>query len=233
MRGFGINLLNTVTVYSGDLRIHGLQENTWLYFLLVFFLILLGLVRIYDFAYFKELFRSVIDLNYVELMDREGKLKWNVINILLDLIFVGSVAFFIYQLQAPEITLEFWECFLWVGGGLLLHLIFTALLGAIFYTWNYIKIFLYNMVIFNRVAGVVVLPLVFITTYVPETIRPLMLKILGGLIVLYWILRMLRALFQMEGKFQHGFVYNFLYICTIEASPLIIALKLIALNLIN
>lgn len=222
-----------INIYAGEERIPGLKENTWLFALLVSFLLLLGMVRAFSPSYFWELFRTVLDLNYVQLMEREGKLKWNIINILLDIIFAGSFSFFLYQLQSPDIALAFWECFLAVGAFVLLHLSFTALMGSVFYDWDSIRIFLYNIVLFNRVAGIVILPLVFATTYMPENLRPITLKILGLLVIFYWSFRILRALFQMKGKFHHGFFYNFMYLCTIEVSPLLIALKLISLTLIN
>ena len=217
-----------IEMFPGEALEYGLKENTGIYYLLVFFLLLLGAIRILEPGYFRELFRSVIDLNYIALMSREGKLGLSVANILLDLIFVGSVSFYIFQLEfAPVDELKFFEVFLWVLAITIGHLILTALLGKVFFGMRNIKIFLHNVLIFNRVLGIILLPLVFLGTYVTYIPKQAVFYGIGALIILYFVFRILRALLQMGGMFNHGIIYNFFYLCTVEISPLIVVIELI------
>lgn len=221
----GFIYLSTMT---GEIRSYGLQENTILFYLLVLFLLLLGLIRIMDPFYFNELFRSTLDSNYVNLMKREGKLGLNIVNIFLDLIFLGSLAFYVYQYPSMAVQeLALWEIFLGVLGIHLGHLLLNAILGNLFYGSSYVVDKLYNILIFNRVIGIFFLPMVFVVTYFSVLTREKAMISVGILLLTVFSYRILRALFQDKGALDHGIVYNFFYLCTVEIAPLIIVIALI------
>jgi len=218
-----------LTAFEGIPQVYGLQENTMLFFLLMTFLGLLGLIKIIDPVYFSELFRSVIDLNYIRLMKREGKLRWNIVNTFLDLVFVGSIAFYIYQFETLAVHhMAFWQVFLWVTGANIVHLLINVLLGSLFFGATNIGLFLNNIVIFNRVIGIVFLPVVFLITYFELLSKPVASIMVGGLIIILLTYRILQLLYQMESTLKHGIIYNFLYLCIAEIAPLIVVIELIA-----
>ncbi len=219
-------------IYLSDMNeevlFYGLQENTMLFYLLIFFLLLLGLIRVMDPFYFNELFRSTLDPNYINLMKREGKLGLNIVNLFLDLIFLGSIAFYVYQYPSPNVqNFAFWEIFLLVAVINLAHLLLNATTGYLFYGYGSVLDNLYDILIFNRVIGIVFLPLVFLITYFPSVTRGKAIIVAGILLLMFFAYRILRALFQGKAASKHGIVYNFFYLCTVEIAPLIIVIELV------
>ncbi len=220
--------MNYLIVIGGNALANGLQENTILFFLLILFLLLLGLVKVLDPFYFNDLFRSILDFNYINLILREGKLSWNLVNIFLDLVFLGSIAFYLFQYPSEMLAdMDFWETLLWVTGIYLAHLLLYTAFTGVFYEGGYKRFFLYQLLIFNRVIGIILLPMVFLMTYFNLLPKTLTFNVLGILIILFLCYRFLRTLFQVQGKGRHGIIYNFFYLCVVEISPLIIVIDLI------
>lgn len=213
---------------QGEEMIQGLQENTFLFFLLVLFLLLLGLIRILDPSYFNDLFRSMLDANYIQLMKRDRKLNWNIVNMFLDLIFLGSITFYIFQLVITSLSeWTFWQIFLAVFLGNMAHLLLNWLMGILFYGFSNSKFLLNHILIFNRVIGIIFLPILFLITYFSGIPKSLSLNLVGFLLILILGYRMLRAIFQAGSTVNHGIIYNFFYLCITEITPLIIVIEFI------
>lgn len=208
------------------------EHQTILYFLLVGFLILLAYVRAYENTYLQELFRAFSDINFIEHLKRQGKLKYRLGNFVLDLIYLGTISIFIFKIQFSGV-LTIGQVFLWVLGYLVIKIIFAALVGIIFYGYNGVKLFVNHLMVFYRIVGVILLPLVFISAFLEKPYQQMILGFLGGLLLLLLMARIGRSLIQVKVKLNYGLFYNFLYICTVEITPLIIVLKLITQKLLN
>lgn len=214
--------------FQGEAITPTLQDNTLLFFLLTLFLLLLGLIRILDPDYFNDLFRSILDGNYIQLMGREGKLNWNIVNIFLDFVFLGSMAFFLFQIGRPLLQmLPFWQLFLLVLLGNLAHLALNWLLGILFYGYSDSVFLINRILIFNRFIGFIFLPLVFIVTYISGLPDYLPLYIVGFLLIMILSYRVLTTMFQVKSTANHGIIYNFFYLCITEIAPLIIVIELV------
>lgn len=187
-------------------------------------LLVIGIIRFLQPGYLKALFSSLLNLSYVQLMLREGRLRWNATNIVLDLIAILSLTFFIHNviLYAPGINLAFWVIPGIVAAVMAGQLLLGFLLGQVFYTFQYILPFIMNMVVFNRILGVVLMPLNVIGTYSSLFTPKVWFLLIGSILFGFLLLRALRALVQMQQLFQHGILYNFCYICVVELAPLVI-----------
>lgn len=210
---------------SGDSLDKIPKDGTFLFGMFMFFLLLLGFIRLQHPGYLKSLTSSLVNLRYVQLMLREGRLGWGFTNTLLDLITLFSISFYVEQLLSlSAFEVPFWEIIIMVFGVLGGQLLLAFGLGYAFFSLQYIGPFLMNMVVFNRVLGMGLLPLVVIATYGSFFSKWEWLLMVGGLVVGFLIFRGLRALIQMQGMFQHGLIYNFCYLCLIEIFPVIIVI---------
>jgi len=225
--------LNLWLVRYEGLPITTFEENqTILYFLLVGFLTLLAYVRAYENTYLQELFRAFSDINFIEHLKRQGKFKYRLANLVLDLIYLGTISIFIYNIQFSEV-LTIGQVFLWVLGYFVIKIMFAAVVGVIFYGNDGVKLFVNHLMVFDRIVGVTLLPLVFISAFMEQPYQQLTLGFVGGLLLFLLMVRIGRSLIQVKVKLNYGLLYNFLYICTIEITPLIIVLKLITQKLLN
>ena len=200
------------------------MEETGYFFGLLAVLLTIGLIRLLQPGYLKALVSSLLNLSYIQLMLREGRLRWNATNSVLDLVTILSLSFFIDQLisLSPALEWSFWMILAVVTTVLAGQLLLGLLLGYAFYTFRYIVPFIMNMVVFNRVLGLGLMPLNFLVIYFGFLPKTTLVSLTGGLAVCFLVFRALRALVQMQGLLQHGIVYNFCYLCVVELTPLVI-----------
>ena len=187
--------------FGGETLQGASPESTLLFALLVALLLIQGLARVMNPGYWQELFHSLISLNYISLMLREGKLRWTLTNATLDILFLLSATLYIEEaLSLARIDPPFWQTLAGVVGFFGGQLLLALLVGYAFYTIRYIYPFVLNMIVFNRVLGIVLLPLVVIIIY-------------GGLLPTEaWVIGVGRI------------IYNFCYLCMIELAPLILVI---------
>ena len=201
------------------------SESTLLFGGLIVLLLIQGLVRIQNPGYWQELFHSLISLNYVLLMLREGKLQWSIPNILLDLLFLFSTTFYIEQVvKLTTVDFSFWQILIGVTGFFAGQLLLAFLLGNILYTYKYIYPFIINMIVFKRALGIVMLPLAMLVTYGGLIPKEAWVGIVAIVAISFLMFRAVRALFQMQSLLEHGIIYNFWYLCIVEIAPLIIVI---------
>lgn len=202
-------------------------NSTFLFGVFMVGLLLMGLIRLQKPGYLKALISSLLNLRYVQLMHREGRLKWTLTNIFLDLIMLFSISFLIFQLLrlSSDLKFAFSNILGIVTGVMISQLLLAFVLGYVFYTIQYIVPFVINMVVFNRVLGIVLLPLNVLATYLGILNPEMGFLLIGGLAAGFLFLRALRTLVQMQELLQHGIIYNFCYICIVELGPLVIVMK--------
>lgn len=207
-------------------------NSTFLFVVFIIGLLIMGFIRLQKPGYLKALISSLLNLSYVQLMRREGRLRWTPANIFLDIIMLFSSSFLIHQLItiSSDSTIAFASILGIVTGILVSQLALAIVVGHVFYTLKYILPVILNIVVFNRVLGITLLPLTFLVTFTGILGQKMGFLIIGGLAGVFLLLRALRSLVQMQELLQHGIIYNFCYICIIELGPLVIAVnKLIGL----
>ncbi len=202
-------------------------NSTSLFGVFIAGLLIMGLIRVQKPGYLKALISSLLNLSYVQLMRREGRLRLTPTNIYLDLIMLFSTSFLIHQLISisSETTFAFASILLIVVGILVNQLILALVLGNVFYTLKYIIPFILNIIVFNRVLGIGLLPLTFLITFTDVLSQKMGFLLIGGLAGVFLLFRALRSLLQMQEMLQHGIIYNFCYICMVELGPLVVVVN--------
>jgi hypothetical protein len=202
-------------------------NSTLLFAVFILGLLVMGLIRVQKPGYLKALISSLLNLRYVQLMRREGRLRWTPTNMYLDLLMLFSTSFLIHQLISisSDSSFAFAGILGIVTGIVVSQLVLALAFGHVFYTLNYILPFILNIIVFNRVLGITLLPLIFLVTFTNILDQKTGFLIIGGLAGVFLLLRALRSLVQMQELLQHGIIYNFCYICIIELGPLVVVVN--------
>lgn len=202
-------------------------NSTFLFGVFMVGLLIMGFIRLQKPGYLKALISSLLNLRYVQLMRRDGRLKWTPTNIYLDLIMLFSTSFLIHQLinNSSEASFAFLSILLIVAGIVASQLVMALMLGYVFYTLSYILPFILNIIVFNRVLGMGLLPLTFLVNFTDTLSQKIGFLLIGSLAGLFLLFRALRSVVQMQELLQHGIIYNFCYICIIELGPLVVVVS--------
>ena len=205
------------------------EYKTPLYFTFIFFFFILIIIKLSSPEYFPDLFSSLFKKNY--LLSRISKSKFNISinNILLDFIFFSVLSFFLYQYLYSDYQIEYYLIF----GGLLTFTIIQFLIITIayklFFGTGNVNIHLTNLVISNRIIGVIFAPLLFIITYLQRIYQPIGLNILLFSLVLIIIIRIYRILYQLKFMYNYSFSFIIIYICTFELSVYFVCFKIVSI----
>ena len=97
-------------------------------------------------------------------------------------------------------------------------------LGIVFVTHTFSKIYIYNMFLYNRTTGLMIFPLVAIIPYVTGEIMPYIIYSVIVTVVLSYIFKLLR-IFQIIHGLNVSVFYFILYLCTFEILPLLLLVK--------
>lgn len=189
--------------------------------------LLLGIVKISDSSYINEIFRSLTSQNYLFLMGREGKFKFRLTNLFLDLIFFISLTLSVNLIFLFQYNLLLWQLALFLILAIILQRILTAGGLRIYYDQNR-KIILWSSISFNRAFGIIMLPLCFLVYYADIIPIGIKLWILIAAIFLMYLFHLVLYFQRLMNVMQYGIIYNFLYLCAIEIAPIIIVIKAFA-----
>jgi hypothetical protein len=108
---------------------------------------------------------------------------------------------------------------------LLKYLVYKGL-GWLLLLQKYFSEYLYNFFIYEKILGVLLLPVVIGIPFMPSVFLPGLIKIGISLILLCLIIRIIRGI-SLSFKLKVSILYIILYLCTLEILPLLIFLKLI------
>jgi hypothetical protein len=205
------------------------EFKTILYFVFIFFFLILLIIKFSSPEYFPDLFSSFFKKNY--LISRITKSKFNIsINsILLDIISISVLSFFLYLYLNNFIQIEYYLIFAGILAFSIIQFFIISISYKLFFGADNINIHLTNLLISNRIAGVVFAPFLFVITYLQSIYQPiglnLLLLSLAGIIML----RIYRILQQLKFIHNSGFSYIFIYICTFELSVYFVCFKIVSI----
>ncbi len=157
--------------------------------------------------------------------------KW--VSVLLDVLFYINISFFLFKL------LEHYSIGVFKLNGFSVFMICLAftlfvyfikwfihkLLGATFLISKYVSEYLFQIFLFNKMTGIILLPFIIGYSFIPIEIKPIILKIFLILIILIYIIRIFRGLIISINNKLSVF-YIILYLCTLEFLPILIFCKL-------
>ena len=164
---------------------------------------------------------------------REGSLTISSgVFILLCLIALFSFSLFIYQslTHFEDVTPVFIDGL--TGLGLLsvvillyylLRIVISRILGVLFLSYDATKKYLINSYLLDINLGLVLLPVVLISTFHPYTI---VFYIGLFIIILGYVYKIMRSVLLGLTHTNFSMLYIFLYLCTVEIIPVILFIKL-------
>ncbi len=214
-------------------------SNDWAFPVMVFSLLMIAFVKYFFYNRLKEFVFALFATRFFYQMERKGNIFREWISIMLVLNFLVVFSLLIWQtldhlsatknisfsrpLQIMIIVLLMAACFLFV------KYYFIRLLGWVFKTYYVSDAYFNNIIVFNMLIGVVLIPFVHINIYIAS----------GFLLYASWVIfavanlfKIIRGLYLAYNTAQFSGYYLFLYICGVELAPLLIIARFSA-NYLN
>ena len=197
------------------------------YYLFIFLggFVLFALIRLIDPSYLNSVFTSAANSNLLLNLFKEGVFGFNITGLLLDTVCTCMMAIYIqvfFFSASPGL-------FLWILGfttiAYILKLILIQFLANVFMDRLEALLHLLMHLLFTRILGLVLLPLLFVALYQPVfNVDELLRFVLIGIFILYlaWLVRLF---IKMKSMATVDMFYLFLYLCTVELSTLAILLR--------
>jgi hypothetical protein len=206
-----------------------IHQPTW-YFIYLFLLMgLFAWIRLYYGNILIQTVQASINFQVANKMFKNNSLLQNQLDGALYLFYFLSMAFLLYYVELRIALLPyglqggalfFFNLALLVAlflGRVVLH----NITGILFNRVRIIREYLYNMFIFNKLLGLVALPLLFLLVYTRGTPQEVIFWISIFALSSIVLMRMIRAIVFSYRK-EVLFFYMFLYLCALEIMPLVL-----------
>lgn len=208
------------------------HEPTWYFIYLFILLAIYAWISIYYSNEFVQTFQASTNFKLTSKMFQNKSQLQNQLDAALYLYYFLSLAFMLYfmELRIDVIPLELQGALLFLFNlGLLVMLFFGRIVihniaGFLFNKTRIVREYLYNMFVFNKLSGLVILPMMFLMVYTRGSIQEIVfwaiIFALSGIL----IMRLIRGAVFSYRKDVLNF-YMFLYLCALEIMPLVLLYK--------
>jgi hypothetical protein len=205
------------------------ELKTVLYFAFIFFFIILLIIKFSSPEYFPDLFSSLFKKNHLLSRITKTRFSISINSILLDFIYLFVVSFFFYLYLYSFARIEYYLIFAGLLGFTIIQFILINISYRLFFGSGSVNIHLTNILITNRITGIIFAPLLFIITYIHQNYQASGLNILLFLFVSIIIIRIYRILNQLKFIYDYSFSYIIIYICTFELSVYFLCFKIVTI----
>ncbi len=210
-------------------------STDWITVLIILALILFATVRATSSKYISDLFQSLVNYNTSYRMFREKNYPISHGATQLDIIFYFTFSLFLFQVEnafglafAHYNFLSFLISLGTVLAYFFIKKIAYSALGLVFEGIAETNEYLFNMDVFNRILGIVLLPIVALINYYPAD-NPLFMVYTGIFTVGIFYAFLLQRGISILLKKQFSIFYLFLYLCTLEFLPLLLIYKVVVI----
>jgi len=178
----------------------------------------------------KKLYRSMTNLNFLNLMHRDQRSRLTPAFVILYVVFLGSTAYFI-KFGLSYFALASFPSFSWILLFLVaIYLTRTVVMRIIHFAFSgpvEIPRYDYTIFIFSIVLGLFLLPLNIFIAFSPDSVARLAIWLgLIGMILLF-LFRCLRGLLMSTDHLGRNTFRYFMYICSLEIAPILLMIKVI------
>jgi hypothetical protein len=235
--------INTETTTTSVKKVEEFLEkevykSDWLLVFVLTGLLFFSIVRAFYNKYLTSIFKSNFNYQLSFKLFREKSLVIERISLLMNIIFVIELTIFIFLLAVYYQTNTFFQnsflLFLVISG--IISFIYITkyavykIVGSIVNSQAIVNEYLFNVFLYNKIVGIFLLPITIGIIYMPNAYT-LWLFTLGAFVIFfYFIMRIFRGL-QISLKTSMSIYYIILYLCTLEILPIIVLIKIIALNI--
>ena len=200
---------------------------TWFFIYLMILLGFFAWIRLYYGNTLTQTIQAATNFQFATRMFNDNSLLQRQLDNILYGLYFFTVSFLVFFLE-----IKFGQAPYGLNGGLL-YLFNLALLTGLFFgrivlmnlvgfLFDRLKIFqeyLYNTFIFNKLMGMMILPLLFFTVYTKGVLHEVIFWLTVGSVALVLSMRLFRG-FVFSFKKDVSIIYMFLYLCALEIVPL-------------
>lgn len=191
---------------------------------------ILVILRVFDYRRMVQLMTGIIRQSSVALLYREDYALTGRVSIMLLLNFLFCFSLFAWQsLRFFKIELDgiagFGAIMLAVIAVYFVKIISIRILGSIFEIRESAVEYSYNILLFNKMAGLLLFPVVIMAAYARQIPQEFMIWTGIGLLLTILLYRMLRVILIGLSNSSVSFFYIFLYLCTLEMLPFVVIIK--------
>lgn len=211
----------------------GKMESDWITGVLIALLILLAWARGTYGKRVKHIFLAPFSNRFLSQLTREGNLFKERVTVALGIVYLFTVPLFILQIetillhgstQSMDQLKLFLLSMLFIVGYWMVKVALIRYLGFIFNTKATTREYLLNILIFNLITGISLLPFLIITSY---THSEWVLFVAVVLVTLLFIYRLVKGFFIGLSLTKFSYLFLFVYLCALEILPLLVILKLL------
>ena len=214
-------------------KLHIVRDQYWISSLLIIIFILFVWLKIVYGKKFKQILNAFIANRAVSQLLREEQALSNRVSVFLTVIFVLVGSLFMYQIDlfygwhllASLGYIYYLKLCLLITVVYFIKVQTVKLLGFIFKTHNQASEYIFNIFLFNKMAGLFLLPIVICLAFM-KVISPVFFIYAGvALLALLFLYRCARGLIIAFSNSKISKFYLFVYLCTLEILPLIVLMK--------
>ncbi len=206
--------------------------NEWSFVIILILLLLLLIIRFYKQRFLKNLFISIINYQVALKNYKENNSLSIKINVIITTIFIINISFFItlacYKFNFFPFEIKGILLFIYILIVIFLFYsvkyIFYKILAFIFDITNQVKEFYYNVFIFNKVLGIILIPLSIILPFIRCENVNFLYKFAIILIIIVLVWKLLYSIY-VAFRLKLSILYLILYLCALEILPAIAVIK--------
>ncbi|MFT7589184.1 MAG: hypothetical protein ACI959_001401 [Limisphaerales bacterium] len=223
--------IQTVRTFTRDDR-----NSTRVFLILSAMLILLAFIRTQFEKNLRDLWGALINLNIAQQFHRENELSYTMQNFLLQLLFMMAFGLWITlalaRLGKPIIGVNEWASF---GIALLVIVIIfltreiiRQFIARVFKLEALFSFFSFHIYILNGIAGIVLIPLLFLLAFSDSTYSELAFYASLGVLFILFLWRSIKGMQLGLENTGNSRLHFILYICTLEIAPIMVGFRFIS-----
>jgi hypothetical protein len=209
-------------------------QPDWILGLLLLCFILLARVQVYSKRRLRQIMMAPYSKRFLNQLVRDGDLFSERISLATGFLYFITVSLFIYQLteffftREPERFIGGFTLFalicIFLTGFWVLKITLIWFLSFIFRTRQTSREYLLNILIFNILTGIFLLPFLVFMVYLKCAV---FLWICVIIFALFFFFRLIRGFLIGISITKFSWLFLFVYLCTLEILPLIVLLKFV------
>lgn len=205
------------------------HQPTWYFVYLILLIGLFAWIRLYYGNMVIQTLQASTNFQVAVRMFNDNGLLKNQLDIILYFFYLLSMAFLLYYLEL-KVDLRPYDLhggrlclfnFAVLAGIFLSRALLVNLTGILFHRQKIIREYLYNIFIYNKLSGMVVLPLAFLLVYTTGAMQQLIFWVTIFVLSAIVVMRIVRGIVFSYRKEVLVF-YLFLYLCALEIAPLVL-----------
>ncbi len=214
------------------------SSTDYVFYLLALLFLILGIIRLLFPKYFNDLFGLFFRVTFKQKAIRERLLESTLPSMLLNGLFFISGGFFLHVISGYYkwqiegnfwYGLGFWTAILIIVYGL--KWLLLRIIGWLFQMQEASNTYTFIVFLVNKVLGVMLLPLVVLMSFSPDSLHPAMVTVVLFLLAALFIYRYIISYPGIKASVRVNQFHFFLYLCAFEIVPLLIIYKGLAMRL--